>query len=189
MKFKSYLYIVLLLTICSCSNSQPNDKKYKLDPMQLNFNFHEIDSLSELFREKEFRAVIDTFYFESDSLPTIFSFIEYYSVSTYSVSNIKCVMAGGKNKGIVCLFKFNYPKEIWELEWQIQTNVDKIKQNILTLQNSPYWLQNTLIAHDIRYTGDFFRFSYLEDNKKNERLEINPDVELIDQFKTVVTSE
>jgi len=178
----------MLLMISSCSNTGES-RGHLLDHQLFDPTVFETDSLYDLFEQKNFQALIDTFYFDIDSSPEILSLVEHFSVNTYSVSNIKCIMVGGKHEGSISLFRYNYPMGIWELDRQIQTSINNIRESISKLNNSPYWLENQLKTHDDRFVGDFFRFSARIDEKKFTKLNSNPDIRLVDEFRNLVVQE
>lgn len=186
MKINILLYVLLI--IISCNNTGER-RGHLLDYQLFDPAVSETDSLYDLFEQENFQALIDTFYFDIDSSPVISSLVEHFSVNTYSVTNIKCIMVGGKQEGSISLFKYNYPTGIWELEWQIQTSINSIRESIFKLNNSAYWLENQLKTHDDRFVGDFFRFSARIDGKNFMKLNNGPDVRLVDEFRNLVVQK
>ena len=183
---KLYVIIISILTVGlqSCA-----DKKC------LRQNTHQIeselssfilinDSLSIIFNEEEFKITLDTFRFEGTEQPMTISLIEYYG-SGYTVFNIKCMLSGYSEVGLITLFKYNSSPTGWEKVNSKKVSLAELKRIISELENSPYWMGKYSPNDTQAYMlGDLVR--YVSFNGQNEDIKIkmveNPNANLYNMF-------
>jgi|GEM_PF-3109889 len=181
MKLLIIIISVLTVGLHSCVDNEIREQDTHLISKQFSPLFDMKDSLSFIFYEKEFEATLDTFRLAGTEQPETISLIEYYGSSGYTVSNIKCMLSGYSEVGLITLFKYNSSPRGWEKVKSLKVPVSKLNEIKLEIENSSYWKEKYSPNDTQAYMlGDLVR--YISFNGQNKEIKIkmveNPNAKL-----------
>lgn len=113
---------------------------------------------AQVFEKNKFAQMIDTLKYPGEVLPSSVSLVEYYGTSTYTVSNIKCLMLEYPKEGIINLFRYQYNSSKWELFNSDTVTIGRLQKIKHEIENSRYWVaydedSYPLVADKISYSS------------------------------------
>lgn len=148
----------LFLVLCVFACNPPIAKKYHtvgefLIPVLT-------EDSAQVFQRNNFGEMIDTLKYSGEVLPSSVSLVEYYGTSTYTVSNIKCLMLKYPKEGVINLFRYQYHLSAWELFNADTVTIEEFQKIKHKIENSWYW--DTIDDDSYPLVGDKISYSSID---------------------------